>query len=70
GDMLDPYWNGAAAHKNIAPASDLIPKDLIIADWRYNTSQLFRHESAREMFPSVGDFINKGFRVWPTSWND
>jgi hypothetical protein len=70
GDMLDPYWNGSSALKNTAAAIDLIPKGLIIADWRYDTSQLFRYESVKAIFPSVGDFLDKGFRIWPTSWND
>ncbi len=70
GDMLDPYWNGSATTKNTFTANTLIPKDLIIADWRYDTSQLFRYEPVKKIFPSVSDFVDKGFRVWPTSWND
>jgi hypothetical protein len=77
GDMLDPFWNGAPksvqynlSGRNTAAATDLLPKGLIIADWRYAASQSYRHDDVREIFPSVGEFINKGFRVWPTSWNE
>ncbi|MFZ4856686.1 MAG: LamG-like jellyroll fold domain-containing protein [Desulfuromonadaceae bacterium] len=70
GDMLDPKWNGSTVLKNTAVAIDLIPKGLIIADWRYDTSQLFRYESVKAIFPSSGEFLDKGFRVWPTSWSD
>ena len=72
GDMLDPYsyWNGEAVGKNTSAAIDLIPKSLIIADWRYASNQSYGYDSAKEIFPSVRKFINKGFRVWPTSWNN
>jgi hypothetical protein len=70
GDMLDPYWNGAKVNKNTSGAIDLIPQGLIIADWRYASNRSYRYESTKEIFPSVGEFINKGFRVWPTSWNE
>ena len=70
GDMLDPYWNGSSTLKNTSAAIDLIPKDLIIADWRYDTSQLFRYETITATFPSVREFLDRGVRVWPTSWDD
>jgi hypothetical protein len=74
-DMLDPKWNGMpksekqnTSGRNTGAAIDLIPKDIIIADWRYEAKQRYRYDDARETFPSVGEFIDKGFRVWPTSW--
>jgi hypothetical protein len=74
GDMLDEHWNGAPKStrniygKNTATAIDLIPKDIIIADWRYEANKRYGYDPTREEFPSVGKFLNKGFRVWPTSW--
>jgi len=77
GDMLDAHWNGMPkseqynlSGRNTAAAIDLIPKGLIIADWRYEANQRYRYDDIRQVFPSVGEFIDKGFRVWPTSWND
>lgn len=76
GDMLDAKWNGApkaannSSGRDTAAANDLLPKGLIIADWRYASSQTFRYDTVREIFPSVGEFLNKGFRVWPTGWSD
>ncbi len=42
-----------------APAIDLIPKDIIICDWHYEP---------RASYSSIPMFIDKGFRVLPTSW--
>ena len=75
GDMLDDQWNGASKSKrrsgqDTAAAIDLIPKDIIIADWRYEAHRSYGYDSANSNFPSVGKFLDKGFRVWPTSWSD
>ena len=77
GDMLDSKWNGMPksekynlSGRDTAAAIDLIPKGMIIADWRYEANQTYRYDDVRELFPSVGEFINKGFRVWTTGWND
>ncbi len=51
----------SASDKKTAPAIDAIPKDIIICDWHYN---------ARESYPSIDLFVQKGFRVWPASWKD
>jgi hypothetical protein len=54
-------YDGWSASKNgTAAAIDLIPKDIIICDWHYEL---------RKEYPSVRYFQEKGFRVWPTSWN-
>lgn len=50
-------WEASAA--GTAPAIDLIPKDIILCDWHYEP---------RESYPSVPMFLEKGFRVLPTSW--
>ena len=44
-----------------APAIDKIPKDIILCDWHYEL---------RDHYPSVAYFQQKGFRVWPASWNN
>jgi hypothetical protein len=43
------------------PAIYMIPKDIIIADWHYEP---------RDAYPSIPLFLDKGFRVLPTSWKD
>lgn len=76
GDMLDEQWNGAqkskriSSGKNTAAAINLIPKDIIIADWRYEANRHYEYDPAESRFPSIGKFLDKGFRVWPTSWVD
>ena len=48
------------ASKNGTTATiDSIPKDIIICDWHYEL---------REEYPSLPLFLEKGFRVLPTSW--
>ncbi len=39
----------------------MIPKDIVICDWHYEK---------RDSYPSVQMFVDKGFRVLPTSWKD
>ncbi len=54
-------WGEWEASKNgTAPAVDLIPKDIIICPWHY--------EPMEGGYPSIPMFIEKGFRVLPTSW--
>ncbi len=47
--------NGTAA------AVDLIPKDIIICPWHYEKM---------EAYPSLPMFLEKGFRILPTSWRN
>jgi hypothetical protein len=56
------------ASKNATyPAVDLIPKDIIICDWHYER----KYEDMRTYgFPSIGCFLEKGFRVLPASYRD
>ena len=45
-------WEASA--EGTAPALDMIPKDIVICDWHYNS---------RTSYPSVDLFIDKGFKV-------
>ena len=51
-------WDGDVY--GIWPAIDLIPKDIILCDWHYDTL---------DAYPSVGYLLDKGFTVWPSCWN-
>jgi hypothetical protein len=55
------YGEWEASENNTWPAVYMIPKDIIICDWHYEK---------RDSYPSVQMFIDKGFRVLPTSWKD
>lgn len=55
------YGEWEASKNNTWPAVYMIPKDIIICDWHYEK---------RESYPSVPMFLDKGFRVLPTSWKD
>jgi glycosyl hydrolase family 20 len=50
-----------AATNGTAAAIDLIPKDIIMCPWHY---------TLRDDYPSIPMFLDKGFRVLPSSWND
>lgn len=51
-----------ASNYGTAAAVDLIPKDIIICAWHY--------EPMERGYPSIPMFMEKGFRVLPTSWRD
>ena len=55
------YGEWEASKNNTWPAIYMIPKDIIIADWHYEK---------RDAYPSLSLFLDKGFRVLPTSWKD
>ena len=55
------YGEWEAATNGTARAVDLIPKDIIICDWHYET---------RDSYPSIPMFIQKGFRVLTAGWKD
>jgi hypothetical protein len=44
-----------------AGAVDRIPKDIILCPWHYEK---------RDAYPSIPMFLDKGFRVLPSSWKD
>jgi hypothetical protein len=51
-------WEGSG--NQTWQAVDLVPKDIVMADWHYEPW---------DYFPSIAFFQEKGFRVWPASWN-
>lgn len=53
------YGEWEADLTGVSPAVDMIPRDIIICDWHYEP---------RDDYPSVPMFLEKGFRVLPTSW--
>jgi hypothetical protein len=54
------FGDWEASTNGTAAAIDLIPKDIIICPWHYE---------AREVYPSIPMFLDKGFRVLPAGWN-
>jgi len=60
-DKTMGYGKWEASANGTAPAIDQIPKDIILCDWHYEL---------RDHYPSVPYFQEKGFRVWPASWNN
>lgn len=61
GEVYD-YGEWEASRNGTATAIDAIPKDVIVCDWHY--------ERRADGYPSVPMFLEKGFRVLPTSWRD
>jgi hypothetical protein len=55
------YGEWEASKNYTWPALYMIPKDIIICDWHYEK---------RAGYPSLQLFLDKGFRVLPTSWKD
>ncbi len=58
---LTGYGEWEASMNNTYWAVDMIPKDIIICDWHYEK---------RKTYPSIPMFLNKGFRVLPTSFRN
>jgi hypothetical protein len=56
------YGEWEASKNYTWPALYAIPKDIVICDWHY--------EKRADGYPSVQMFLDKGFRVLPTSWKD
>jgi len=59
-DAATGYGEWEASMNKTYPAVDLIPNDIIICDWHYEK---------RKSYPSIPMFLDKGFRVLPTSFN-
>ncbi|MCX8159849.1 MAG: family 20 glycosylhydrolase [Candidatus Saccharicenans sp.] len=57
------YGEWEAAMNGTHPAIDLIPRDIIICDWHYEIMP-------DGIYPSIPLFIEKGFRVLPTSFKN
>ena len=53
------YGEWESAKNGTAGAVDLIPKDIVLCDWHYES---------RTNYPSVPFLVEKGFRVWPAGW--
>jgi hypothetical protein len=53
------YGEWESARNGTAGAVDLIPKDIVLCDWHYES---------RTNYPSVPFLAGKGFRVWPAGW--
>ena len=50
-------------------AIDMVPKDIIMCDWHYEPK--YPHQTTpRSVFPSPKIFVDKGFRVLPTSFRN
>ncbi|HMA53062.1 MAG TPA: family 20 glycosylhydrolase [Acidobacteriota bacterium] len=50
-------------------AIDMIPKDIIMCDWHYEPKYPLQ-KTPKSMFPSPKIFVDKGFRVLPTSFRN
>ena len=66
GDRLidgNKYKYGAweSSENCTAAAINMIPKDIVICDWHYET---------RDTYPSIPMFLKKGFKVLPTTWRN
>ncbi|MBN1561232.1 family 20 glycosylhydrolase [candidate division KSB1 bacterium] len=59
-EVID-YGEWEASRNGTAPAIDKVPKDIIICDWHYELS---------DAYESVPMFLEKGFRVLPSSWRN
>ncbi len=55
------YGSWEASKNSTWPAVYMIPKDVVICDWHYEK---------RDGYPSLRMFLDKGFRVLPTSYKD
>jgi hypothetical protein len=63
------YGLWEASKNGTYPAVGMIPKDIIMCDWHYERSYE-KQGTKKATFPSVRFFIDKGFRVLPTSFRD
>jgi hypothetical protein len=53
------YGSWEASTNNTYPAIDSVSKDIIICDWHYKVQSIY---------PSIDLFLDKGFKVLPSSW--
>lgn len=61
GDMLDPYHHGAQIGINDWGFAKKLPKDIIIADWKYDIA---------DKYPSISQFTKLGFRTLGLPWDE
>jgi hypothetical protein len=57
------YGEWEASMNKTYPAVDMIPKDIVLCDWHYELN-------ATNTYPSIPFFLEKGFRVLPTSFRN
>jgi len=55
------YGEWESSMNGTAAAIDMIPKDIIVCPWHYES---------RSAYPSIPMFLDKGFRVIPAGWNN
>jgi hypothetical protein len=55
------YSRWEASTNGTAPATDRIPKDIVVCDWHYGL---------RDDYPSIPALQKKGFSVWPAGWHE
>ena len=55
--------DGEASANHTEDAVSLIPKDIIICDWRFQSAQQYQG-----VYPSLEHFLSHGFRVWPAGY--
>ena len=55
------YSKWEASANRTWPATDMIPKDIVICDWHYEKQAHYK---------SLPYLLKKGFRVWPSGWHD
>jgi len=61
------YGEWESSENGTAAAIDMIPRDIIICDWHYESFDNYKNLETNE-FLSIPMFLKKGFRVLPTSW--
>lgn len=61
---IHTYGEWEASAYGTAAAIDMIPKDIIMCDWHYEALENYGMED----YSSIKMFLDKGFRVLPTSW--
>ena len=61
------YGEWESSINGTASAIDMIPRDIIICDWHYESFKDYKNLGSTE-YLSIPFFLNKGFRVLPTSW--
>jgi len=60
------YGEWEASAYGTAKAVDMIPKDIIMCDWHYEPLENYGMND----YTSIKMFLDKGFRVLPTSWRN
>jgi hypothetical protein len=59
------YGVWEASGNGTAPAVALIPHDIVLCDWHYETE----YQGVPATYPSIAALQDAGFTVWPAGWN-